>query len=446
MNKCLLAILILSISILGCGSPLEIADLEPLATSTTVPPESRIVATTSPPATMTTTRTPLADPTPASTESDTPTSTPTIQPTPTAVIARRCGRTTFAEEEAAELLNGLAVLWTSETEHGAAVLGYDGLQNPTQIIVSPEENTSIKISPDGRKIAFYSLSESGAEEDLYSILIVVRDFETGQEYRTQIEQVRLSRYGRWDWVDDSQIIIPIAPEEALFTWLLWTPASDLQEVLTIELPDIVLTERYLSQSYPSVDPELEFVIYPCEDCGESEYVGRHLQSREDAWRLDIGSDPSYDYRSPAIWSPNGEFIAVVGGNLLNQLLIFDRMGQMAYEITLPFLDEPGGIMIRSMTWSPDSSLVAFTYTKGASGQYEDSLSVVDMSTGQAIDLCVNARTGIPIWAQDSTYVAVSAQIQSGEKPRLISVVNVISGDVVQLQDSDGRQLIGWMQR
>jgi len=325
-----------------------------------------------------------------------------------------------------------------------AVLGSDGLQNPIWFYQYPD-NTFSTISPDGKWIAFITYNEVDRVTDTYSIAMRVTNLEANQEFQVTLEILILSRFEPISWINDSQLIVPLANEGELFHWLVWSPFDDRQETLSVEATGLgVLMERFSHP--PTLDPLLELVVYPCETCGEAEYAVKRIDTGEISWFIDLGDNPAYDVlHAPVVWSPDGQVVAVLAGELSNHLLFFDRQGEKLHEVVLPVSDYTGTLGLFSQTWSPDSEYLAFLRpTVGSEGEQIESLSYVNVKDGRLIDLCIDAHTGSPIWSPDSAKIAFSQQLQSGEQSRLISIVDIGSGDVVQLPDVNAYTLLGWM--
>lgn len=452
MKHVLLITILLILPLIGCTPSSEGRNLEALATPsltaapvTAAPITPTFVVAIEPPmptTTVTNTTPPLQSLTATATEM--PTNTPTPVLLATTAIEQRCSVSEPVQVEQTDLAQGLVFIKLQENDRSIAVLGNESLYNPIWFQPYPDSDTSSIISPNGSWIAFMTYNAVDREKDIYSMAMRVTNWNGDQEFRDLLENLTLSRFAYNKWINDSQIIFPLAHEDKLFRWLVWSPFSGTEGTLSVELPDVSQRQRLLDYAYPTPDPLLELVIYPCEACNDVEYIVKYLQTGETAWVIDLDPSLPYDYRSYAYWSPDGEFVTVIGGEFLNQLLFFNREGEKQYEITLPLLDEPGGIMVPNRAWSPDSKYLAFLYVTGSAGQYEDTLAYVDMQNGQVIDLCINARTGTPIWSPDSSKIAFSQQIQSLEDPRLISIVDIASGDVTQLYDGDGNSLVDWI--
>jgi hypothetical protein len=453
MKHLLWMAILLGFSLFGCIPLLQEQNLDQQTTFSSITMAAAAEPTT--PVPVRVTDTPVAVVTYIATPQPTPTTStataiqlPTDTPIPdaptTTTLEQRCSTAEAVQVEQTDLTQGLVFVERGEMGRRIKVLGSAGLQNPAWLYPYPDDNTSSIISLNREWIGFKTNHEIDRERNIYSVSMKVTNWANDREFRAQFDNLILSRFTWTRWINDSQIIFPLAHESELFRWLVWSPFSGEEEMLSVELPDISERQRFLEYAYPGPDPLLELVVYPCEACDEAEYAVKHLQTGETAWFIDLGPSSAHVYRSHAYWSPDGQYVTVIGGEFLNRLLFFNREGDKLYEIALPLLDDPGGLMIFNWSWSPNSNYLAFLRVTGAEGLYEDTLTYVDVQSGQVVDLCINARTGIPIWSPDSTKIAFSQQIQSGESPRLISIVDIHSGDVIQLYDAHGHSLMSWI--
>jgi hypothetical protein len=419
-------------------------------TSPTVGLSETVTSSLAPSSTATQEVTPTANVTPE------PSATPparTLTATPTATLVTHLG-TSVKEQcltsypivvDETEATEGLILHGVWEGEAGAAILGANGLDKPLLIVPDPEGQIAWPYESPDRKWIAYTEMLFDRNENAWFIEIIVWHPNSGEEIRKPFESIRFLAYdASLRWANDSQLMISLENEEELFHWLVWSPFSGKQETLSVELSGIGNHMEYF-QVPPSLDPSLEFVAYSCEFCDDAEYAVKSIETGETAWFIDLGPEPSYAYRGPIAWSPDGEFIALAGGRnfILNGLWVFNRRGELVHEIVLPDI---GGIVAATMlTWSPNSEYLAFSR-----GSYNDERKIIEtlaylsLSDGSVTDLCLDFSTAAPIWSPDSKKIAYSRQIHSGEPPRHISIVDIHSGDIIQLYDANARNLVGWI--
>lgn len=346
------------------------------------------------------------------------------------------------ETEAAE---GLILRGTWEEKEGVAILGNDGLDRPLLFVQDPEGQIVWPYESSGKEWVAYTEMLFDRNENTWFIEITAWNPNSGEEIRKSFESIRFLAYdATLRWANDSQLMISLENEDELFHWLVWSPFTGEQQVLSVELSGIGNHMQYF-QVPPSVDPRLELVAYPCEFCGEAEYVVKSISTGETEWVIDLGPQPSYAYRGPIVWSPDGELVAVVGGRnlIVNGLWIFNRQGGLVHEIVLP--DIGGIVAALLLTWSPNSEYLAFSRgSYNDVGKITETLAYISLADGSVIDLCLDFSSAYPVWSPDSMHIAFSQQIESGQKPRFISIVDIHSGDVIQLYDADARNLLGWI--
>ncbi len=409
--------------------PIMVESVTPLIVSTKVATQEATL-------TVTASSVPLSSATLETTIPATPTITPSIESVTN--IQTQCLEPILVNET--EVTGGLVLHGNWEGEKGVAILSKDGLDNPLIFIPDTEDQLVWPYeSPDKRWLA-----DLNSNKNIQSEQLIVWNPFSSEEIRQIFEGISLLPYdASFRWVNDSQLVLPLKNEAELFQWLVWSPFIGEQETLSAELSGIGNHMEYFNVP-PSIDPLLELVAYPCEFCDGAEYAVKNLESDETVWFIDLGSKPSYAYRSSVIWSPDGEFVAIVGGRnlILNGLWIFNRQGELVYEIVLP--DIGGTVAASLLVWSPNSEYLAFSRgSYNNEGEIDSTLTYVSLADGSVTDLCLNFETQ-PHWSPDSTKIAFSQQIQGGEQPRLISIVDIDSGDVIQLYDANAYNLLGWI--
>lgn len=359
---------------------------------------------------------------------------------PVTTIQERCSTSDPELVNETEAARGLILRGTWDEGVGAVILGQNSFDDP--LIFMPDQEGQIvwpQESLDKVWLADLNSNRPNQTEE-----IVVWNPFSGEEIRQTFEGIIPLAYDAvLRWTKDYQLVLPLENEDEFFQWLVWSPFTGEQETLSTELSGIG-NNMELFKVPPSLDPLLELVAYPCEFCDEAEYVIKNIETSETVWTIDLGPRPSYAYRGPVIWSPDGEFAAIVGGrnSLLNDLWIYNRQGEIVYEIVLPDI---GGIVAASLLkWSPDSKYLAFS--RGGyndEGEKSTTLNYVSLLDGSVTDLCIDSHTQ-SYWSPDNTKIAFSQQIQSGEQPQLISIVNINSGSVIQLRDDNAQILLGWI--
>lgn len=138
------------------------------------------------------------------------------------------------------------------------------------------------------------------------------------------------------------------------------------------------------------------------------FSSRQWDPSPSRWRLhSIGPDGgapqallSVDAYSMA-WSPDGEYIAYTLDDELYYIHVDSNNGQkLSAHVWLP-----------SISWSPDSSLIAFAYREPATDRRN--LAVIELETGEMRQLTNNTGlTSNPTWSPDGEWIAFSSNFEN----------------------------------
>lgn len=372
--------------------------------------------------------------------SPTKTMMPTVTPVPTTIatdnssvlpIEPHCSSQELNDNLGAEVTAGLMLFgnWDDKTTIGT--LGSDGLATPLYLL--PSEPFFSGESPDRK--AFVYFEQNG---ELRISLIDAANMEILTEGLFEDIELAFSiRPIRWE--ADGRIVIALANEGELYRWLIWAPFEDHRELLEVELEGIGnVRERF--RTAVSFDPLLEYIIYPCEDCPPDEYLVKNMLSGEMEWTIDLGENPGSLYRGFPHWSPDGQYIAIVSGDFERTTWVFNRQGEIVYQIE-------GGSL--NMSWSPDSRYLAFGRDNENPLNGENySVTLLDLVNNTLIDLCVNPNPpSVPIyWSWDSSKIAFGNQVSELDNPKTsIYIVDINSGDKVELSsEEEDYRIEGWV--
>lgn len=376
------------------------------------------------------------------------TTLPTLTFSPTATSYPQCLSSEPQLVESTDLAKGLVLQATGEkATQGIGVIGDLGLADLLSLPPYPNDNSYMTVSPDGKSGAFITFHELGnGGENNYSIDILVREFNNETEFQISYNNIALSPYSQIDWVNQTQILIPLKNEGEQYQWLVWSPFTGADDKLSVDLTGIGGKVAELRWA-PMPDPHMELITYACELCNEAEYQTKDMKSGEIVWSIDLGPLLGTEHLGPISWSPNGEYFAV--SQALNptsgekEVWIFNRLGDKLYSV--PLLDVDGTVGGGLKSWSPDSQrLLTSRNVVMENGTNTMALSYINMESGEIIDICLDIFVTSPIWSPDSRRFAFSEQIQASEQPQMISIVEIQSGHITQLYDPDAYNIIGWI--
>jgi WD40 repeat protein len=367
---------------------------------------------------------------------------PTVTAVPTVQVYRQCTESEPKPVDDPSLLRGMMLSGRWEGGPGLAILGNDDVAPVT--IYYYTDHLLRGVSPDGKWIATSLLTDIiDRDSNTYTVEVIVTDFASEKSFQTSYEAVSLSFFDKLNWANNSQLVLPLKNQDELFQWLVWTPFTDEQELLSVELTGIENAMAFY-QVAPAYDPRLELVVYPCELCGSTAYIVKNIKTSETEWTINFDPKPSYAYRGPPVWSPNGEYVAVGGGNnLLNRLKIVDRDGVVVYDLALP---DGGVATAERLVWSPNSEYLAFSRANPNPAEpygYNSTLAYVKLRDGAVIDLCVDLPITAIKWSPDNTKIAFG-QWREEKDTNVFSIIDINTGDVFQWHNPDIYQIVDWI--
>lgn len=288
---------------------------------------------------------------------------------------------------------------------------------------------------------FAFLEEPLSESNLSFMVI---DPSTSEIYKKEFKDINRSKYSTIYWVNSEELVIPLANQGETYEWLVWSPKTDTERTISVELTGIGQSTDMLHIP-PQLDPTFKFVFYRCGDCAGITYIAKSLTSEERTWKVIL--DGYRDtYRSLTVsprWSPNGQYVAFVekdSGFFLNKLWIFDNMGKLVLHYSLGETASMGGL-----TWSPNSAYLALMGNRGRTPTEKTSLLILDIQDKTVLDPCIEVN-GIYLWSPDSSRLAISNNNQSetGKEGRTLIFYDVNAWQGATISDEQGHALLGWV--
>lgn len=365
-----------------------------------------------------------------------PTSTLTPQLTTTPSLFLDCVSPERTIVEHTYLTRGLAFMGIWDGLPGLGILGGEGFNTPAYFL--PESKYGVYLTPKIAPNREWLVQEIYSSGTLAEAVLVNPD--TNQEVRASLDASSLTNFSALEWLNNSQLIALSRNEEEMQSLFIFSPFTNEQEIWSTQLTKIAPFSLF---SVPPVyDPFLKLVIYLCESCEERGYLVKDMESGETIWSIRLDPIPAYPVRGIPVWSPNGEYVAVSSGATLNRIEVFNRYGETVQEISF---SETSVVTLGSLRWSPDSQYLSSIRRVEISQEViVESLFFLPIhGDGSIIDLCVKPTMG-PYWSPDGTAFAYTEQTQTNEQEQILTIVKATMDEAVQLPDSSGYVLIGWM--
>jgi hypothetical protein len=293
---------------------------------------------------------------------------------------------------------------------------------------------------------WYAIEKGFYYGEKSSFDLVVLKPGTGIEYTGHFESIALSRYGENEWIDDAQLAIPLANQGEVYSWLLWSPFTNEQKTISLNLNGIGDSPRKLTP--PKLDPLLEFVAYRCDLCDKTqpEFIVKSFKTGEIAWTMDLGPGSQPTYRGIHIdlsWSPDGQYLAVAGEINFkpNGVWIYNRQGKLVQRLVVPRRKDY--TVAVAFSWSPNSRYMAFHVVNPVSEKdLKGTIYVLDILNGSVIDLCQHS-SGALYWSPDSRFIAFEDEPFADIGFYSRSLIDLTTGEGWRMYDYK-RRLIDWI--
>lgn len=350
-------------------------------------------------------------------------------------VEQRCNVESTENSAEAELAMGLILFGNWEDGSTNAILGSNGLNDP--LFFLPTDGYFFDTSPNQKALAYYTLEKN---DDLSSLEVTILDTTLMTPLiQNRFETIEFAPTAQTNWANENHLTIALTNQDELYRWLVWYPFEGREEVVAVELEGIgdALERYHTSVSY---DPFLELVIYPCQDCSPDEYRVKDINTGNTLWSIDLGPNPDDAYRGFPYWSSDGQYVAISGHQWGedNAVWVFNREGEELYKL------QGGGLTMR---WSPDNRYLVFTHKNLTNeATISSTFTLLDVVDKRLLDLCVEPSGGVPYWSPDSTKIAFTSDVSEVDNPEtLLNIVDIYSGNLIQLLSEDEKyRPEGWV--
>lgn len=237
--------------------------------------------------------------------------------------------------------------------------------------------------------------------------------------------------------------------------LVWTPDHRAYLRSLADL-DVEESREYLpAQGVLAVQPSGYYALALLADA--QGVLRRALINLADAEQSPVFLAPDMPYFNAAMWSPDGTYLAYVGRGALDasidvagaELFLIQPGSAIPRQLTY-FSSQYGAVRIdgfipNSLSWSPDSTRIAFWVIELIGPDYEANtgtaeLHVLDITTGQMVAYCgfvTNEHTPNPsriVWSPDGSHLALAGNVPGDDKGYLLLALNLETGVFTELSD------------
>lgn len=176
-----------------------------------------------------------------------------------------------------------------------------------------------------------------------------------------------------------------------------------------------------------------------------------LRRAPDAPQIDLG--PEARYANAAVWSPSGEYLAyaqpISGDDPTAELYLVsptERTPTQLTDLTEQFgAQRIGGTSVNSLSWSPDSSRIAFwaaPLTDPSAPEQADpaQLYLHDLTSGETQRFCgystVDHTPNPPrlVWSPDGTHIAFAGDLEEDSRGNLLLALDTQTGIFYELSE------------
>jgi formylglycine-generating enzyme required for sulfatase activity len=324
------------------------------------------------------------------------------------------------------------------------------LNTGKKTVFSPKDSHSpimkFAVSPDGKWLAYDGVDSNGivvtSADSRMLTRIPWKENWWWNFYWISNEQLAVSTNVGTGWIDLER------GYAGKFGLSIYNPFTFQSQELLPDLPGIFSYDP-LSWNPPTMiyNSALTRVLYP-DERDDPPFVLWDVQTGKEVTRI------PFPYIEEPKWSPDGKrlaFIVITESRSNMELYIANQDGLVK---RLTYVTEYRPSTINSYSWSPDGRHIAFWTTKIKHGPLD--LAVVDTSTGQVTNYCVQANfegegqpgylvltnSLSPIWSPDGTQLLVSSPDPNDGEHMLVVIVDIVQGYAATV--AKDMIPVGWM--
>jgi Tol biopolymer transport system component len=254
---------------------------------------------------------------------------------------------------------------------------------------------------------------------------------------------------------------PLAPNASEVMWwnaetlLIWTP--DHRAYLRPEADALAAPQTLDVQGIRSIQPNGYWALLLEQSTeGFDRYmVNMETRATPDEQRIFLAADRPYF--NAAAWSPDGRYLAYVGGSALDESvgtsggeLYFAQPGnsipqQMTYLYNAYGAVRINGYMPGELSWSLQGGRIAFWVIELLGSNPEANtgnavLHILDVNSGDVVRYCGFATTEHTpnpprlVWSPDGTHIAFAGDVEGDNKGTLLLALNSETGIFTELSD------------
>ena len=263
-------------------------------------------------------------------------------------------------------------------------------------------------SLDGRWLESLHLSAFDENGEVTLMKATALDMTTGESHVLELDGLDAPlEYSHFTWLTPRHLLMRTLPLDSQpeLTFVFWSPLENDKRLFSVTMPGFEHRLSNNQDGIADIDPLFEYIAYPCysELCNGDNYRVLDMKTGEIIWSVkDI---VSWFYPVTPAWSPNGEYLFLVGKNSIDSstLYIFRRNGELAFEIIIP------NMTISDYQWSAASNRIGFQLFQNVptnSELSESSFGYIDLEQMTLYSFCDLPEIAYFRWSPDGQKVTI----------------------------------------